>query len=114
MPLELCVGSAAVSLQVQQRGRGKGISFQCGTLEIKGCRGLLCLLREAVLKLQVTTCLKSSGELLNGSRHSVDFIGARPGGLGGPALLPPQLRSPEGSPTGTGSPAIKNKAAALH
>lgn len=109
MSLELCVGNAAVSLQVQQRRHGKGISFQRGTLKIKGCRGL----REAVLKLQVTTCLKSSGELLNGSRHSIDFISAWPGGLGRPALLPPQLRSPEGSPTGTGSPTIKNKAAAL-
>jgi len=74
----LCIGDVAESLQVQQKGHAKGISFQHGTLEIKGCRELLHLLREVVLKLRVMTCLKLSGELLNGSHHSTDFSGAWP------------------------------------
>lgn len=73
-------GQHGLSLQVQQSAPAKGISFPPGTAEMKGRRGLLRLLRAAVLKLQVTTRLKPSGELLNGSRRSVDFSGARPWG----------------------------------
>lgn len=80
----------------------------------------MCLLREAVHKLQVTTLLEPAGELLNGSRDSVDVSDAWPQGRGAPALLPPSSALPSTSqraaahPTGTGSPAIKNNTAALH
>lgn len=110
----------AESLQVQQRGPAKGISFPPGPPEMKGRRGPLRLLRAAVLKLQVTTRLKPSGEQLNGSRLSVDFSGAWPWGPNSPALLPPQPRSPDAArraaarPTGTGSPGIKRNAEALY